>query len=148
MKKVLKILMCQVLMIPFLSNAQQGLNLENVKKIVEAVNMKDATLYVKNFHTDIKVFLYEDQEFKLKVSGSQALFKNRAAHFKKHPKVRNIIKHLVEIDEKVIIHDRVWLSPDVPEGSDIVEIYTFDGAGKIVRVDVIQQKNLFAKEGG
>lgn len=40
------------------------------------------------------------------------------------------------------MHDKVWLRQSDIEGSDIVEIFTFQN-DKVVRVDVIQPKNLF-----
>ena len=88
----------------------------------------------------------EDGNFALRVNGIEALYENRAEHLKNHPDVRNEIQHLAEIDNRLIMHDIVWLTPDREEGSSVVEIFTFDETGKIARVDVIQQKNLFSQE--
>ncbi len=45
-----------------------------------------------------------------------------------------------------MMHDKVWLTPKYKESSDIVEIFTFDKLGKISRVKVLQQSNLFSQE--
>ncbi|MGB5818401.1 MAG: nuclear transport factor 2 family protein [Saonia sp.] len=123
------------------SSAQGSPRYSSVRTIVKAVNEKDADLYVMNFAEDVKVYLYES-DFELRIEGREAMRKNREAHFKRYPNVRNEIQHLVEIDNKVVMHDKVWLDPSVKEGSNIVEVFTFQ-EGKIVRVDVIQQKDLF-----
>ncbi|WP_422859935.1 hypothetical protein ACOKFD_03210 [Flagellimonas sp. S174] len=117
---------------------------DRAKSIVDAVNKKNASQYVKNFSEKVKVYMYEeDGSFVLRVDGKEALFKNRKAHLLNHPQVRNEIQHLAEIDNRLIMHDIVWLTPESKEGSSVVEIFTFDDTGKIERVDVIQQKNLF-----
>ncbi len=127
-----------------LSISQEVSKSDRARNIVKAVNEKDAKLYVENFNNDIKVYMYgEDGNFILKVDGIEALYKNRSAHLKKHPHVRNEIQHLAEIDNRLIMHDKVWLTPNKKEGSSVVEIFTFDDIGKIIRVDVIQQSNLF-----
>lgn len=61
-----------------------------------------------------------------------------------HPRAKSVIQHLVEIDNKVIMHDHVWLDRDNGNAQDIVEVYTFED-GLIVRVDVIQPSDLFAQ---
>ena len=81
-------------------------------------------------------------ENELKVDGKMELELNRKDHFKNHPNVRSEIQHLVEIDHRVILHDKVWFDPSDKEGQNIVEIFTFQ-EGKIIRVDVIQPKDLF-----
>ena len=127
--------------------AQEVSKSDRAKNIVKAVNQKDAKLYVENFSEDVKVYMYgEDGNFALRVNGIEALYENRAEHLKNHPDVRNEIQHLAEIDNRLIMHDIVWLTPDREEGSSVVEIFTFDETGKIARVDVIQQKNLFSQE--
>ncbi|NHF58601.1 nuclear transport factor 2 family protein [Flavobacteriaceae bacterium TP-CH-4] len=129
------------------ASSQEPSKIERAKNIVIAVNQKDANLYVENFSKDVKVYMYnENQKFELRIDGLEALLNNRSDHFKRYPNVRNEIQHLAEIDNRVIMHDKVWLNPTVVEGSDIVEIFTFNDLGKISRVDVIQQKELFNQQ--
>ena len=109
-----------------------------IKEMIDAVNEKDAEKYVVGFDESVQVFVGSE----IKVEGKNNLRKNRAKHFKNHPKVRSEIQHLVEIDNKVVMHDKVWLNDSNDFGQDIVEIFTFEN-GKVVRVDVIQPKNLF-----
>ncbi len=109
-----------------------------IKEMIQAVNNKDAEEYVKNFADNVVVYL----ESEPKVNGKEELQINRANHFKKYPQVYSEIQYLLEIDNKVIMHDKVWLNDTDGEGKDIVEIFTFDN-GKISRVDVVQSKNLF-----
>ncbi len=135
-----------IALFPILSRSQEVSKSDRAKSIVKAVNKKDAKMYVANFSKDVKVYMYsEEGNFELRVDGAEALYKNRAAHLKNHPEVRNEIQHLAEIDNRLIMHDKVWLTPDRKEGSSVVEIFTFDKEGKISRVDVIQQKNLFGQ---
>ncbi|WP_299249536.1 nuclear transport factor 2 family protein [uncultured Aquimarina sp.] len=139
--------LCIITLLPMLVLSQEISKVDRAKNIVAAVNQKDAKLYIENFTKDVKIYMYgEDGTFDLKVDGIEALYKNRAAHLKKHPDVRNEIQHLAEIDNRLVMHDRVWLTPKHTTGSDIVEIFTFDESGKISRVDVIQQSNLFSQE--
>ena len=136
-----------ILVFPLLVTSQEVSKSDRAKSIVDAVNKKDPAQYVENFSDDVKVFMYEeDGNFVLRVNGKEALYANRAAHLKNHPEVRNEIQHLAEIDNRLIMHDIVWLSPDRKEGSSVVEIFTFNDSGEISRVDVIQQKNLFNPE--
>lgn len=109
-----------------------------IKEMIDAVNEKDAEKYVDGFAQDVKVFVEAD----MKVDGRENLKLNRARHFEAHPDVRSAIQHLVEIDNKVILHDKVWLSPTDELGQDIVEIFTFEN-GQVVKVEVIQPKDLF-----
>lgn len=109
-----------------------------INEMIAAVNEKSAEEYVKGFADKVQVFVGSD----LKVDGKQSLIKNRAKHFKNHPNVRSEIQHLVEIDSKVIMHDKVWLDESDKIGQNIVEIFTFEN-GKVIRVDVIQPNNLF-----
>ncbi|MEW7291245.1 nuclear transport factor 2 family protein [Aquimarina sp. 2304DJ70-9] len=117
-----------------LSNGEQS---QVIKKMIKAVNEKDANTYVEGFADDVKVYV----ESQLKINGREALRKNRAAHFEKYPKVYSEIQYLIEIDNKVIMHDKVWLDNN-SDDQDIVEIFTFD-KGKVVQVDVVQPKDLF-----
>ena len=110
-----------------------------IADMIEAVNEKDAAKYVLGFADHVEVFVESD----LKVSGVENLQKNRARHFLNHPDVRSEIQHILEIDHRVILHDKVWLDPTDQQGQDIVEIFTFEN-GKVARVDVIQPKDLFA----
>ncbi|WP_378183808.1 nuclear transport factor 2 family protein [Aquimarina sp. SS2-1] len=109
-----------------------------IKEMIDAVNEKNPEKYVIGFAEDVKVFV----ESQMKVNGKIDLKNNRATHFENHPDVRSEIQHLVEIDNKVILHDKVWLDDSDKEGQDIVEIFTFKDE-KIIRVDVIQPKDLF-----
>ncbi|MEO0528864.1 MAG: nuclear transport factor 2 family protein [Bacteroidota bacterium] len=147
MKRIDFLIIVIMALFPIPTMSQELSKSERAHRIVDAVNQKDAKDYVANFSKDVKVYMYgEDGNFILRVDGIEALYKNRAEHFKKHPEVRNEIQHLAEIDNRLIMHDTVWLSPDRKEGSAIVEIFTFDETGKIARVDVIQQRNLFNQE--
>ncbi|UOB18674.1 nuclear transport factor 2 family protein [Abyssalbus ytuae] len=111
-----------------------------IKEMIDAVNKKDAEKYVEGFAENVQVFV----DSRMKVNGRDQLIKNRSGHFKNHPGVRSEIQHLVEIDNKVILHDKVWFDKSDKAGHNIVEIFTFEN-GKVVRVDVIQPDNLFEK---
>ncbi|XLS27788.1 nuclear transport factor 2 family protein [Flavobacteriaceae bacterium M23B6Z8] len=146
-KDISSILTFVVALLPILSGAQEISKTDRAKSIVKAVNQKDAKMYVSNFSENVKVYMYgEDGNFELKIDGIEALYKNRAEHLKNHPEVRNEIQHLVEIDNRLIMHDKVWLTPERKKGSSVVEIFTFNEEGKITRVDVLQEKNLFSQE--
>jgi len=112
-----------------------------IVSMIDAVNEKDAEKYVVGFAENVKVFV----ESEMKVNGRVDMQANRAKHFKNHPNVRSEIQHLVEIDNKVILHDKVWLDPSDKEGQNIVEIFSFEN-GKVTRVDVIQPNDLFNKQ--
>lgn len=107
-------------------------------EMIAAVNDKNAEEYVLGFAEEVEVYVSQER----KVNGKGELMSNRAQHFLNHPDVRSEIQHLVEIDDKVILHDKVWLDPSDKEGSDIVEIFTFED-DRIARVDVIQPNDLF-----
>ena len=109
-----------------------------IKEMIDAVNEKNAEKYVRGFADKVQVFV----ESEMKVDGKEKLVENRAKHFENHPNVRSEIQHLVEIDNKVIMHDKVWLNESDEAGQNIVEVFTFEN-GKVVRVDVIQPNNLF-----
>ena len=106
--------------------------------MIEAVNEKNAEKYVDQFSDTVKIFI----EGELRLSGKQNLQTNRANHFKNHPDLISEIQHLVDIDNKVILHDKVWLHSKKGKVNDIVEIFTFK-EGKVVSVDVIQPRDLF-----
>ncbi len=147
MKKNIFFVLVIIMLLPILSKAQEITKSDRARSIVKAVNQKDAKMYVDNFSKNVKVYMYgEDGNFVLRVDGIEALYKNRAEHLKNHPEVRNEIQHLAEIDNRLIMHDKVWLTPKKKDGSSVVEIFTFNEDGKIERVDVIQQKNLFSQE--
>lgn len=120
------------------NETMEGTQSQMVREMIDAVNQKDAHAYVAHFSDTVKVFVEGD----LKVNGKTALAMNRSQHFKSHPSVRSEIQYLVEIDNKVIMHDKVWLNSDEPIASDIVETFTFH-EHQIVRVDVLQPKELF-----
>ena len=109
-----------------------------IEEMIAAVNEKNAEEYVRGFADKVQVFVESD----LKVDGKESLVRNRVKHFESHPNVRSEIQHLVEIDNKVIMHDKVWLDESDKIGQNIVEIFTFEN-GKVVRVDVIQPNDLF-----
>ncbi|WP_282079304.1 nuclear transport factor 2 family protein [Aquimarina algiphila] len=111
-----------------------------IKKMIEAVNDKNAEKYVNNFAEDVQVYV----DGKQKIIGKKVLQENRAKHFKRYPKVSSKIEYLLEIDNKVIMHDKVWLDDVEGEGQDIVEIFTFKN-GQVYRVDVVQPDDLFEK---
>ncbi|WKN43451.1 nuclear transport factor 2 family protein [Tunicatimonas pelagia] len=113
-----------------------------IKEMIDAVNEQDAKKYVKGFADEVQVFV----ESEMKVDGRANLMKNRAKHFESHPNVRSEIQHLVEIDNKVIMHDKVWFEEADKVGQNIVEVFTFENE-KVVRVDVIQPKGLFQNTG-
>jgi len=117
---------------------EESHQLKIVRNMIEAVNEKNASQYVEGFSDTIKV--YVDNE--LKIDGKAALQENRTKHFEHYPGTRSEIQHLVEIDEKVIMHDKVWLRSKELVGQDIVEIFTFKD-GLVIRMDVIQSKTLF-----
>ncbi|MEO0973591.1 MAG: nuclear transport factor 2 family protein [Pseudomonadota bacterium] len=110
-----------------------------VRAIVAAVNAGDADAYVAPFADDVEVYMIGGE---LRIAGRDALRRNRAQHFTRHPEVRNELVHLVAIDDRVVMHDRVLLRPGTDDWADIVEIYTF-ADGEIVRVDVLQPRRLF-----
>ena len=112
-----------------------------IVSMIEAVNEKDAEKYVIGFAENVAIYVEGD----LKVNGRESLKTNRANHFKRHPQVRSEIQHIVEIDDKVILHDKVWLDESDQSGQDIVEIFTFVN-GEVSRVDVIQPKSLFPSQ--
>jgi len=111
-----------------------------IASMIDAVNEKNAEKYVIGFADNVKVFV----ESEMKVNGREDMKANRANHFKSHPNVRSQIQHLVEIDNKVILHDKVWLDESDKIGQNIVEIFTFEN-GEVARVDVIQSNDLFKR---
>ena len=147
MKRISFLMVIAVALLPIVTKAQEMSKSDRAKSIVKAVNQKDARMYVDNFSENVKVYMYgENGNFELKIDGIEALYKNRAEHLKSHPEVRNEIQHLAEIDNRLIMHDVVWLTAERKKGSSVVEIFTFNDEGKITRVDVIQEKNLFSTE--
>lgn len=136
-----------VLLTPAFVFAQHMSKTDRARSIVQAVNDKDAAKYVENFSEDVKVYMYgENGDFILRVDGKEALYENRLNHFRSHPEVRNEIQHLAEVDNRLVMHDLVWLTPDRKKGSNVLEIFTFNDEGKIARVDVLQDSNLFSRE--
>ena len=113
-----------------------------VRGIIAAVNARDADAYVANFAEDAIVKLYEGD---VRVRGRQAMRENRMRHFERYPHVRNELRHVVAIDDRVIMHDRVWLDRRASEPADVVEVFTFDADDRIVRVDVIQPRDVFTR---
>ncbi len=120
------------------TSALEGRQSQVIRKMIQAVNKKDADQYVADFAETVQVYV----DHNLKVDGRPALKANRSQHFVNHPAVRSEIQYLIEIDNKVIMHDKVWLKDSDQKGQDIVEIFTF-AEGKVVRVDVIQSQYLF-----
>lgn len=120
------------------TSALEGSQSQIIREMIEAVNKKDADQYVTDFAEEVQVYV----DHSLKVNGRSALKANRAQHFAHYPAVRSAIQYLLEIDNKVIMHDKVWLKDADEKGQDIVEVFTFEG-GKVIRVDVIQSQYLF-----
>jgi len=113
--------------------------LEAAKNIVDAVNAKSSDQYVRDLSPDVIVSMYGGEVI---LRGVDAVEANRADHFQKHPEARNELVHLVEVDNRVVMHDQVWLSPEQEQPADIVEVFTFEGEW-IVQIDVIQPQSLF-----
>lgn len=116
----------------------QGEQSKVIVSMIEAVNKRNAEKYVTRFAKDVQI-LVDDS---IKINGRDALQVNRARHFKAFPNLCSEIQNLVEIDDKVIMHDKVWLDELDKEGQDIVEIFTFK-EGKVIKVEVIQSKDFF-----
>ena len=116
-------------------------NLVAAENIVNAVNNKDASQYAKDLHADVIVKMYGGD---IRLSGREAVIENRKSHFESNSNAKNLLIHLVEIDDRVIMHDQVWLNGNTEkEPAEIVEIFTFKD-NKIIQIDVIQPVNLFA----
>jgi hypothetical protein len=116
----------------------KGYQSQVIVDMIEAVNQKNAEDYVAEFAKNVRVSVGST----LKVKGQNELKANRARHFKTYPNLRSEIQYLIEIDNKVIMHDKVWLNPSEERGKDIVEIFVFED-GKVMEVDVIQSKDFF-----
>ncbi|MEO0422546.1 MAG: nuclear transport factor 2 family protein [Pseudomonadota bacterium] len=116
-------------------------HLSQVEAIIAAVNARDADAYVAVFAADAQVHMFRGER---RIDGRDALRENRARHFARFPEVRNELVHLVAIDDRVVMHDRVKLTSQQRSWTDIVEVFTFEG-GKIVRVDVLQPSGLFTQ---
>ena len=112
--------------------------LDAARNIVEAVNAKESEQYVRDLHEDVIVTMYDGE---IRLRGKHAIQANRENHFQIFPNARNELVHLIEIDNRVVMHDKVWLNGNESQPSDIVEIFTFDG-DKIVRIDVVQTQGL------
>jgi len=112
--------------------------LDSARNIVEAVNAKESEQYVRDLHEDVIVTMYDGE---IRLRGRQAIQANRENHFLTYPNARNELVHLVEIDNRVVMHDKVWLKGNELQPADIVEIFTFDG-NKIIRIDVVQTQGL------
>lgn len=109
--------------------------------IVDAVNAKSADQYGRDLHSDVLVKIYDGA---VVLRGRDAVIENRRQHFENNPDAFNELIHLVEIDNRVVMHDKVWLSGKTEfEASDIVEVFTFKDE-KIVQIDAIQPSDLFA----
>ena len=114
---------------------------EAARTIVRAVNAGDAELYGSVFAEHAIVQLYGGP---VRMTGRRAVEENRRHHFALYPQIRCEIQHLAEIGNVVIMHDRVWLTPETRTPGDVVEIFTFDEGGLIAKVEVIQPRNLLA----
>ncbi len=115
--------------------------LDAARNIVDAVNAKDSELYIRDLAQDVVVAMYDGE---VRLRGRDAVRQNRENHFRAHPEARNELVHLVEIDDRVVMHDLVWLTPGRSRPADIVEVFTFEGH-EIVRIDVIQPEDLFTR---
>ena len=119
-------------------DSNKGIQSQMVIKIIEAVNEKDADKYVENLADDFKVYL----DTILRAEGKENFRINRTKQFERFPKIHSEIQHIVEIDNKVILHDKLWLNGKGGKVTDIVEIFTFQD-GKIEQMDVIQSKDIY-----
>ena len=129
------------LLLPLSATAEmQSARLDAARNIVAAVNAKDAAMYARDLAADVVVTMYDGET---RLRGRAEVEANRTEHFRRHPDARNELVHLVEIDDRVVMHDRVWLTPGQEEAADIVEVFTFTG-DEIVRIDVLQPSSLFA----
>lgn len=124
-----------------LAQEDEGARLAAARTIIEAVNARDADLYTRAMADDVVMALYGGD---VRLRGRDAVRDNRANHFRAHPEIRSTIIHLVAIDDRVVMHDQVWLNADQERPADIVEVFTFQD-DLIVRVDVIQPANLFSR---
>lgn len=113
---------------------------DSVKLVIEAVNRKDADQYVSVFDDGVVIKMHQGAT---RIAGREALRKNRAQHFARFPAAYSEIQHIVEIDAKVVLHDKVWLHGQKTDPANIVEIFTFRN-GLIVEVEVIQPEGLLA----
>jgi len=109
------------------------------RNIVDAVNAKDSDQYVRDLADDVIVTMYDGD---VRLRGRDAVRANREQHFLSHTQARNKLVHLVAIDQRVVMHDQVWLREGQPGPADIVEVFTFEN-GEIVRIDVLQPTDLF-----
>jgi len=113
---------------------------DSVKLIIEAVNRKDPDQYVSVFDEGVVIRMHQGAT---RIAGRDALRRNRAQHFARFPAAGSEIQHIVEIDGKVVLHDKVWLHGLKTDPANIVEIFTFRN-GLIVEVEVIQPEGLLA----
>jgi hypothetical protein len=120
------------------AQAASATPVEVARSVVDAVNARDATAYVAAFAEDAEIRLYDGE---VRLRGRSEIEQNRRRHFERYPDIRAEVLHLVEIGDRVVRHDRVWLAGEAAPAVDIVEIVTFRG-GAIVRVDVIQPPDL------
>ncbi|MEM9529925.1 MAG: nuclear transport factor 2 family protein [Pseudomonadota bacterium] len=120
-------------------SSQQTDRLDAARNIVAAVNAKNSKQYVRDLADEVVVSMYQGA---VRLRGKNAVQDNRANHFRNYPEARNVLIHLVAIDNRVIMHDQVWLTAEQKDPADIVEVFTFEN-GKIARIDVIQPADLF-----
>ena len=111
-----------------------------VAGMIKAMNERKPEAYVAGFAPEVAVYV----DTVLRLQGRQAVMDNRANHFLKYPDARAEIQHMVEIGDKVVLHDKVWLTDKDGQGADIVEIFTFTN-GQVIRMEVLQPKDLLSK---
>jgi hypothetical protein len=92
---------------PASTTAADTRELSAVRTVIDAVNRKDPDLYASVFTDDTVVQLHDGP---VRVTGRVALRANRSAHFQRFPATRSEIVHLVQIGEKVVMHDRLGRS--------------------------------------
>lgn len=126
---------------PARTGAESSMRLDAARNIVDAVNAKDSERYIRDLAQDVVVTMYDGET---RLRGRDAVRQNRENHFRTHREARNELVHLIEIDDRVVMHDRVWLNAGVSRPADIVEVFTFKG-DEIVRIDVIQPADLFTR---
>lgn len=102
---------------------------------IAAYNARDLEAFAACFAEDVEVY---DFPGVLSLKGQPAFQARYAERFKSEG-LKAVIVHRAEIGDRVIDHERVWLSgPGQSEPVDLVVVYTVR-AGLIARVDFIRE---------
>ena len=121
--------------------ADPSARLEVIRDFIEAVNTRDADRYVANFADTVVLKLYDGT---IRAVGRDAVRTNRTLHFERFPDIQAEVRHVVEVGDRVVLHDEVWLHGRGGASTQIVEVFTFEGEHVAV-VDVIQETNLLGR---